>query len=364
QALTDEDRWPWLEALRDHIRRLAAEGRSGVVACSALKASYRDLLLSAGEEARIVYLKGSPALINARLRARTGHFFDAALLASHPELFEGVGFVLNEGGGNQVVVDETIHWGIEIDQKVPLWAEISTRGVGGHGAVAQDDSAIVRLLRVLDLVRRIEPERAVTPSVRVYFESVSRVAKGQKMQVLADIDRHISSPQLDSELPRGYQTLLQDTWTITVLDAGSSANVVPDRAKAQIDIRLLPGSRAEHALDYLERLADGNAEVRPILMGEPAPPSPIDTELWLAMESVLSRKSPASVVGPMVSAGTTDSRFFRERGVVAYGFSPFKINYYDFATVHGVDERIRLSFLNEGVETMKEIVAGFCLARP
>ena len=87
-ALTDADRWPWLEALRDHIRGLAAEGRPAVVACSALKASYRDLLLSAGVDVRIVYLKGSRALIHARLRARTGHFFDAALLASQFEALE------------------------------------------------------------------------------------------------------------------------------------------------------------------------------------------------------------------------------------------------------------------------------------
>lgn len=287
----------------------------------------------------------------------------ATLLADHPELFEDVGFVMNEGGGNQVVVDETIHWGIEIDQKVPLWVEISTRGAGGHGAGASDDSAIVKLLRVLDLVRRIDPERVVTPSVREYFESVSKVAKGQKVQVLADIDRHVSSPRLDAVLPKGYQTLLKDTWTITVLEAGASANVVPDRARAEIDVRLLPGSRAERALDHLKRLAEGNAEVNAILMGEPAPPSPTDTELWRTVESVLLKRSPESVVGPMVSAGTTDSRFFRELGVVAYGFSPFKINYYDFATVHGVDERIRLSFLNEGAELMKEIVEEFCVER-
>lgn len=86
--LTDADRWPWLEALRDHVRALADEGRSAVVACSALKASYRDLLLSAGDQARIVYLKGTPALIDARLRARSGHFFDPALLASQFEALE------------------------------------------------------------------------------------------------------------------------------------------------------------------------------------------------------------------------------------------------------------------------------------
>lgn len=94
EALTDEDRWPWLEALGDHIRALAAEGRSAVIACSALKASYRDRLLTGSEDARIVYLKGSYELIDERLRSRSGHFFDAGLLASQFEVLEEPGDVI------------------------------------------------------------------------------------------------------------------------------------------------------------------------------------------------------------------------------------------------------------------------------
>lgn len=86
--LTDEDRWPWLEALRDHIRSLSAEGRSAVVACSALKASYRDVLLDGSPDARVVHLKGSYPLIEGRLRSRRGHYFDAGLLASQFEALE------------------------------------------------------------------------------------------------------------------------------------------------------------------------------------------------------------------------------------------------------------------------------------
>jgi acetylornithine deacetylase/succinyl-diaminopimelate desuccinylase-like protein len=66
----------------------------------------------------------------------------------------------------------------------------------------------------------------------------------------------------------------------------------------------------------------------------------------------------------MVTAGTTDSRYFRRRGIVAYGFSPFKVNYYDGATVHGVDERIRVRFFLEGVALMRQIVSDFCVRKP
>lgn len=88
EALTDEDRRPWLEALRDHIGAVAGRGRSAVVACSALKATYREVLLAGSEEARIVYLKGTFELIDERLRGRRGHFFDAGLLTSQFEALE------------------------------------------------------------------------------------------------------------------------------------------------------------------------------------------------------------------------------------------------------------------------------------
>lgn len=284
-----------------------------------------------------------------------------AILGSHPELFDGVGFVLNEGGGNQVVVDDTIFWGIEIDQKVPLWVELVSTGAGGHGAGIHDDSAIMKLLGALDRVRRIDTPRRVTPGVRDYFKSVAVVKKGRKATVLAEIDRFVDSPRLDSVLAPGYLGLLEDTWTISVLDAGNRINVVPERARAEIDIRLLPGTDPDSTLERLREEVSPEAEVNVILKGAPAPPSPVETGLWGSIRENLRRVSPDAVVGPMVALGTTDSRFYRDRGIVAYGFSPFKINFYDVSTVHGPDERIRLNFLIEGVELMKEIARDFCL---
>ena len=78
--LNDEDRAPWLERLRVQITSWIANGRNAVLACSALKRTYRQEL-SVGPEVRFVYLKGSPELIARRLRLRRGHFADEKLLA-------------------------------------------------------------------------------------------------------------------------------------------------------------------------------------------------------------------------------------------------------------------------------------------
>ncbi|MGG7516329.1 gluconokinase [Allorhizobium undicola] len=81
--LSDEDRWPWLEAIGVHMRAALENGQGVVVSCSALKKSYRDLLRKAtGHRTALVYLEGSKALLSQRMGERTGHFMPVSLLES------------------------------------------------------------------------------------------------------------------------------------------------------------------------------------------------------------------------------------------------------------------------------------------
>lgn len=80
--LTDDDRAPWLAALREEIGRRLASGRPLVLACSALKQAYRDMLQSDPARVRLVFLDGPRELIAARLAARAGHYMPPALLDS------------------------------------------------------------------------------------------------------------------------------------------------------------------------------------------------------------------------------------------------------------------------------------------
>jgi carbohydrate kinase (thermoresistant glucokinase family) len=86
--LDDEDRWPWLRALHDFIHERLIVGAPAVVACSALKGDYREILMDGNQGARLVYLKGSRALIRRRLEQRADHFFDAELLETQFDALE------------------------------------------------------------------------------------------------------------------------------------------------------------------------------------------------------------------------------------------------------------------------------------
>jgi gluconokinase len=85
--LCDEDRAPWLQSLRELIRAWLAAGENAILACSALKAAYRDILL-VSPEVKLVYLRAGPALIEARVAARTGSYMNPELVPSQFETLE------------------------------------------------------------------------------------------------------------------------------------------------------------------------------------------------------------------------------------------------------------------------------------
>ena len=82
QPLIDEDRWPWLQAIANEIDRVCEAGEHAVIACSALKHAYRDILVHGRNDVRIIYLKGAEDLIASRLALRKGHFMPPGLLES------------------------------------------------------------------------------------------------------------------------------------------------------------------------------------------------------------------------------------------------------------------------------------------
>jgi acetylornithine deacetylase/succinyl-diaminopimelate desuccinylase-like protein len=91
-----------------------------------------------------------------------------------------------------------------------------------------------------------------------------------------------------------------------------------------------------------------------VLLSSPSsPPSPAEGEVWRALESVLGREAP---LVPAMIPGITDARFLRERGIAAYGLSPFGIEGLLMRRVHGPDEEIPLAAFGAGVARMKRLV--------
>lgn len=112
EPLDDEDRRPWLAALGEVLARHERDGTNAIVACSALKESYRRELLAAAPSARWVYLRGDRALLEERLRRRQGHFFPVHLLSSQLATLEeprrGTAAVVDVDAPLEGVVDRVV----------------------------------------------------------------------------------------------------------------------------------------------------------------------------------------------------------------------------------------------------------------
>ncbi|HET8772268.1 MAG TPA: M20/M25/M40 family metallo-hydrolase [Thermoanaerobaculia bacterium] len=286
------------------------------------------------------------------------------LLEKRPELFEGVGFAMNEGGANEVAVDRVIFWGIEVQQKVPLWLRVTCEGGGGHGAMPPEDGgATAKLVRALAAVDAIETPYRLDPGIARTIAAASAVrtdARGAKLRLIRE---PLDVARIERELTPGYRALLRDSIAITNINAGSAVNVMPARAVAGIDIRLLPSSSSDEMLERVRAAVGKDGRVDAVLTSAPTAESPASGELWDSMAKKMRASSPGSTAGPIVTAGTTDSRFLRARGIAAYGMNPFKVNYYDAEGVHGQDERIRARFFAEGARLTREIVRDFCSER-
>lgn len=283
------------------------------------------------------------------------------LLEKNPELFTNVGFVLNEAGYNETVVDKVLFWGIEVQQKVPLFLRIHMRGAPGHSASPPDGGGtLVRLMQTLEEIRKIPTPYRLTPAVDRYYKMLGKTKRDEKGAVLASLREPLDVTRIETVLPPGYRSLLHDTIAVTRINGGVCPNCMPAKAFADVDIRLLDDETTDNMLTRVKEIVPKGGEVEVLLAGQPAQESPWDTELYRVVSAAMKKAEPGSAVAPVVSAGTSDSRYFRQRGVVAYGIAPFKVNYYDADTVHGTDERIRARFFAEGVRLTRAIVNDFC----
>jgi acetylornithine deacetylase/succinyl-diaminopimelate desuccinylase-like protein len=283
------------------------------------------------------------------------------LLRDHPELFANVGYVLNEGGYAETIVDMVSFWGIEVQQKVPLWVRLHAKGTAGHGAAPPDDGgSVAKLVRALAEIEKIETPYRLVPSVERHFHAVGKTKHDDRGDVMRKIGEPLDLDRIRRVLSSGYRSLLHDTIAITRIDGGTSVNSIPAHATADVDIRLLPDEHADPMLAKIRDAAGKNAEVEVLLAGEPQPETSSDTDLFRLLARDMQNEEPGSAVAPVVGAGTSDSRFFRARGIVAYGIAPFKVNYYDADTVHASDERIRARFFAQGTRLVRRIVRDFC----
>jgi acetylornithine deacetylase/succinyl-diaminopimelate desuccinylase-like protein len=176
--------------------------------------------------------------------------------------------------------------------------------------------------------------------------------------------RELVETSPDAGLARMVHACTHTTFAPTVLTAGVKANVIPDHAELQVDIRTLPGQTGDDIQAMLrDALGDlyVGIDINP-MSAMPASHSSEGTPLYDTLAGLTERFAPDSKMVPFLITGATDARFFRKIGAECYGYGMFtdKIPLTDFATMfHGDNERIDVESLRLSTELWEALIREF-----
>jgi acetylornithine deacetylase/succinyl-diaminopimelate desuccinylase-like protein len=150
--------------------------------------------------------------------------------------------------------------------------------------------------------------------------------------------------------------LLRTTCVATRLDGGHADNALPQTARANVNCRILPGHTTEEIQRTLKQvLADDQISVTETEPSVAAPGSPLDPQLMQAVEQITAAMWPGVPAVPTMSSGASDSRYFRNAGIRAYGVSGIFVDM-DDVRAHGRDERVGVKQFYEGQEFLDRLV--------
>ncbi|KGM44352.1 hypothetical protein JY97_01290, partial [Alkalispirochaeta odontotermitis] len=155
-------------------------------------------------------------------------------------------------------------------------------------------------------------------------------------------------------------TFMRPLYSLNCLRSGNETNVIPSEAKAEFDIRLLPGTEPDEVVANIKaRLADENIKVEAIKKAR-ASESALDTQDFAIINDVHLEHFPDALTVASLLFGASDSRFFRAKGIPCYGVCPMLINMGELNRVHGIDERISEVNMILGTRVFTDIVKRLC----
>jgi acetylornithine deacetylase/succinyl-diaminopimelate desuccinylase-like protein len=221
------------------------------------------------------------------------------------------------------------------------------------------DNAIATLAKAMATLADYETPLRLIPETRQFLATLARtspppladafgtLASSSDPDALAAADRLVSRDPL-------MHALIRNTLAPVLMSAGFRSNVIPGSAEATVNARLIPGADPNDVVEEIRRaIDDPRVEVRlatPAAGPSPLRPSPVDTDLFRALDRHAREVFPGVEVTPYVFQAGTDAGAWRSRGVPVYGIYPYPISAEDLTRMHGNDERVRIESLRQGTE--------------
>jgi acetylornithine deacetylase/succinyl-diaminopimelate desuccinylase-like protein len=273
------------------------------------------------------------------------------LLQNHRDLIDAE-YALNEGGGGAMQDGRRISNAVQASEKVYQSYLLEVTNPGGHSSLPVKDNAIYRLADALARIRDYDFPVSLNEVTRVYFERSAAIEGGELAEAMRGILQSPPDPDAVAFLSDRpfYNSRLRTTCVATMLSGGHAENALPQRARANVNCRILPGEPVENVRGALEKaIADNQVLITPVAEAKPSPPSPLTPEVLGPIEQITEELWPGVPVLPTMSTGATDGLYLRNAGIPVYGVSGL-FSDIDDNRAHGQNERILIRSYFEGQE--------------
>ncbi|MEO6445348.1 MAG: M20/M25/M40 family metallo-hydrolase [Gemmatimonadaceae bacterium] len=277
------------------------------------------------------------------------------LLANHRPLIDAE-YAFNEGGGGRVRDGKYLSHDIQASEKKYVDFTLETTNPGGHSSRPMKENAITQLSEALMKIGAFDFPVKLNEITQTYFARSAAITPGPMGQAMAALAKNPGDQKALALLSSdpSYNSQLRSTCVATMLEGGHAPNALPQRARANVNCRILPDATTEEVQQTLERVI-GNQKVKVSTdrAARNSPPSPLTPELMEDIEQVTRSMWPGVPVIPTMSTGATDGLYLRKAGIPVYGVSGF---FYTDTGAHGMNERIPQKAFFEGIEFTYRLV--------
>ena len=270
------------------------------------------------------------------------------------EAFKDAGLVLNADAGGGALNDDNkpIAYGLQAAEKVYGDWHLTITDPGGHSSRPGPSNAIASLAAAVIRIAgyQFPPEQnEITKASLTGTAAGTPGPLGAAMKAFAANPRDMAAANLISADPR-YVGQIRTTCVPTMFNGGHAPNALPQRAMANVNCRIFPGTaRAEIEEKLVELVADEKIKVTFADNGTiEAGASPLDPKVLTAVQAAAAKRAPGLKVLPLQEAGATDSMHFRARGIPSFGVGPVFMKPGEIFA-HGLNERVPIATIDPGV---------------
>lgn len=270
------------------------------------------------------------------------------------ERFKGAGLVLNSDGGGGTLGEDgaPLAYNLQTAEKTYTDYEIAFANPGGHSSRPSKENAIYRLARAIDRIAAYDFPVETSETTLEFFRQTGAKTPGKLGEAMLKFagnpkdKKAVRTLRADPE----YVGQTGTTCVATMLAGGHALNALPQRAAVSVNCRIFPGVTTEAVMETLKKVVDDPAaEIRYVDPPHYSDGSPMRADVLAAVRKSIEARYPGLAITPQMSAGASDSLFFRMHGVDSYGVSGLFLKPSDDYS-HGLNERAPISSIRGALD--------------